>query len=117
MTPHELAEKIFIHLYGKRDAFWNQEHYVLIESLLTEALAEAVLNDRMKRTADDLYKLSRISGYEEGLKAANKVASCDECTQKAYEECAKICDDSCCPFPCDCARYAEKIRQRAKELK
>ena len=29
--------------------------------------AEAALDDRMKRTADDLYKLSRESGYQEGF--------------------------------------------------
>lgn len=97
-TARELAEKIIASM-GKSVTACNADRKWL-ESVIAEALREAVLEDRNIRTADDLYKLSYQRGRAE-----------------AYEECAKIVHKHFLHDDCaeDCVDNIEKeIRQAAK---
>jgi hypothetical protein len=70
MTPLERAEKIYQKLLIPATSLEHGDPTLLIAAQIEEAEREAVLNDRMKRTADDLYKLS----YQSGFKAAREKA-------------------------------------------
>ncbi len=72
-NPKALAEKIQEHFKKEYDFELMPSQLEYIESLLAEAVEEAILDDRMKRTADDIYKLSRESAYDRAAKVAEKM--------------------------------------------
>jgi hypothetical protein len=137
MTPAERAEKIF-----KLPLGTTQEQAI---KEIGAQIREAILDDRVERTADDLYKLS----YERGLKEG-KAKTVEEATRNVLhldnhnaivrqknkeivvavaeerEACAKIAEDAYLdltlrtrnpkpPIRVDCEYIKNKIRSRAKE--
>jgi len=71
MNARERAEKILA--YIRTDLGGNLSNLDFIAS----QIEEAVLDDRMIRTADELYKLSYGSGFKAGLEEAKKL--CGTC--------------------------------------
>lgn len=96
MTPRELAEKIESTLVkGDEPQMTTANAVAFIESLLTDALAEA-------RETGNILNLMTVEKIQKEANAA------------AYEDCAKIAEESN-PYSRD--EIAMKIRLRAKELK
>ena len=71
----KVAERMFSIAYAVYMERGNEMKATLeIESILREVVEEAILDDRMKRTADDLYKLSRQVGKAEAYRDAAQIA-------------------------------------------
>ncbi len=115
MTPpdiHALAEKIVKDF--PKNGEWEDNEIVALESLLSEAMEEAIdkaIAERMTMPTDEVHKLQ-----QEIL---------DEAKAEAYEEAAKIISEwgcsgeACCEASVAtcCEALAEQIRQRMKEFK
>jgi hypothetical protein len=73
-----------------------------LESILREVAQEAILDDRMKRTADGIYALSRSAARAEAL---------DECRKIADQHC--LFGDDCDPKVTHCRACQISVRIRA----
>lgn len=78
LSPRERAEKIIarwrphMKLFGPSEGF-PMDNIPMLDYIIIQ-IEEAILDDREKRTADDLYKLSRKSGFKQGFTAAREKA-------------------------------------------
>lgn len=130
MTPHELAEKIIEIIYDNHGPstpdFSESAVTKAIESLLTDALAEAevralakckeAVEQSMKRPHlfDALVRAATLSAYEDCAKIAENKWECPD----GLEPCDDVTSGNACHCPEDWGKeIAEKIRLSAKELK